>query len=236
MDESKEISKESKQKNQRDEMYEKCNKRLALIHSKYPNILEAPETIQKEASELNGLKVSLETRGVWGDKEASNGLFIDSFKIERYEEALANSESLKMYNEKYISPDEEKKFEFPEINLDEIDIAIDNMHSIEDQRKVMHKIQKLRLGFHFNEQNKKIEELYYKWGTTKIKPIEKEDVKVEATPLIKQSKFAQIYQKAKGKLKGIVDNLKNRFENKEKEIEDRGNKQGQEYNNNGEER
>ncbi len=220
MEESKEITQEVKQKNQREEMYEKCNKRLALIHSKYPNIQEAPETIQEEASELNGLKVSLTTRNIWGDKEASNGLFIDSFKIKRYEEALANSESLKKENEKYISPKEEKDFEFPEVNLEEIDIAIDNMHSIEDQRKVMNKISELRSGFHSNEQNKKINELYEKWGSAKIKPIEKEESKVEATPPIKQSKFAQIYQKAKGKLRGIVDNLRNRF-SKERNAEEK---------------
>lgn len=220
MEESKEVTEEVKQKNQREEMYQKCNKRLALIHSKYPNIKEAPETIQKEASELNGLKVSLTNRGTWGDVEASNGLFIDSFSIKRYEEALANSESLKAENEKYISPDEEKDFEFPEVNLEEIDVAIDNMHSMEDQRNVMNKIFKLKSGYHSNEQNKKIDELYQKWGNAKIKPIEKEESKVEATPPIKQSKFEQIYQKAKGKLRGIVDNLKNRF-SKERNTEEK---------------
>lgn len=62
----------------------------------------------------------------------------------------------------------------------------------------------------------------------------KEEDKVPAP--VKQSKFAQIYQKAKGKLKGIVDNFKNRFNNKEKGIEDKDNEQGQEYNNDGEDR
>lgn len=234
MEEKKETIKEVEERNKREEMYEKCNKRLALIHSKYPNIQEAPESIKKEMTELNIIKESVAYNAAeWGWVEASNGLFVDSFSIKKYEDALANSEILKEENAQYITPEEEAEFEFPDVNLEQIDNAIDNMHSLDDQRNVMNKIFELQSGYHSNEQNKKINELYEKWGNAKIKPIEKDETKIEYTPPVKLSKFEQIYQKAKGKLRGFVDKLKDRF-NKDRNKEEKNNETTVEKDNNSE--
>lgn len=223
MVERKETEQELEQRNKRAEMYEKCNKRLALIYSKFPNIQEAPASIQEEARKLGYLRGYVEYDDAeWGFVETSNGVFIDSFLKDKYEKALDGLQSLKEENLEYISKEEEAEFEYPELNLEEINNAIDNMKSLEDSRRVQHRINELLSGYHSNEQNRMIQELYEKWGNTEIKPADKEETKLEATPPVKISKFAQIYEKAKGKLRGLVSNIKSLFskENYREEKED----------------
>lgn len=186
---------------------EKCNKRLALIQSKYPNIQEAPKSIQVEYWSLSNITAQIDA----GVGDNSNG---------KYVVALGKIESVREENKHYISPEEEAKFEFPEIDFKAIEDAIDNMHSFEDRSRVLKQLSNLG-RFHSNEQNERINALIEKWDNTPIIPI-KNEKQVESTAPVKLSKFGQIYQKAKGKLRGFVDKLKDRF-NKDRNAEEKDN-------------
>lgn len=220
----------------RDEMINACIRRQAVIKSKFPDILKAPKSIQDEYFEIHGVKNALQVsrmKVTWGKTIASDGCEIDEFVAKRYEEALANSSVLKKENETYITPEEEEAFEFPEIDFDSLREELDSVKTFDERRELYNKVMKLSQEPLPENIQEKLCDLGVKVGQKKVSYFKEED-KIPAP--VKQSKFAQIYQKAKGKLKSVVDNLKSRFNNKEKNIEEKDNEQGQEYNNDGEER
>ncbi len=220
----------------RDEMINACIRRQAVIKSKFPDILKAPKSIQDEWSEIHGVKNALQVSRMgetWGRTISSDGCEVDKFMLKRYEEALANSSVLKKENETYITPEEEEAFEFPEIDFDSLREELDSVKTFDERRELYNKVMKLSQEPLPENIQEKLSNLGVEVGQKEVSYF-KEEGKVPAP--VKQSKFAQIYQKAKGKLKGVVDNLKSRFNNKEKNIEEKDNEQGQEYNNDGEER
>ena len=107
------------------------------------------------------------------------------------------------------------------------------METFDERRELYNKVMDLSQEPLPENIQEKLHDLGIEVGQKEVSYVKEED-KVPVP--VKQSKFAQIYQKAKGKLKGVVDNLKSRFNNKEKNIEEKDNEQGQEYNNDGEER
>ncbi len=225
----------------RDEMIEACIRREAVIKSKFPDILKAPKSIQDEYFEITGVKNALQVsrKETWGKTIASDGCEVDAFVVKRYEEALAKSSVLKKENETYITPEEEEAFEFPEIDFDSLREELESVDTFEKRRELYNKVMDLRQEPLPENIQEKLGKLGVEVGQKEVLYFNEEDkVREEAkvSVPVKQSKFAQIYQKAKGKLKGVVDNLKSRFNNKEKNIEEKDNEQGQEYNNDGEER
>ncbi len=219
----------------RDEMIEACIRREAVIKSKFPDILKAPKSIQDEYFEITGVKNALQVsrKETWGKTIASDGCEVDAFVVKRYEEALAKSSVLKKENETYITPEEEEAFEFPEIDFDSLREELDSVKTFDERRELYNKVMDLSQEPLPENIQEKLHDLRIEVGQKEVSYVKEED-KVPVP--VKQSKFAQIYQKAKGKLKGVVDNLKSRFNNKEKNIEEKDNEQGQEYNNDGEER
>lgn len=219
----------------RDEMIEACIRREAVIKSKFPDILKAPKSIQDEYFEITGVKNALQVsrKETWGKTIASDGCEVDAFVVKRYEEALAKSSVLKKENETYITPEEEEVFEFPEIDFDSLREELDSVKTFDERRELYNKVMDLSQEPLPENIQEKLYDLGIEVGQKEVSYVKEED-KVPVP--VKQSKFAQIYQKAKGKLKGVVDNLKSRFNNKEKNIEEKDNEQGQEYNNDGEER
>jgi hypothetical protein len=219
----------------RDEMIEACIRREAVIKSKFPDILKAPKSIQDEYFEITGVKNALQVsrKETWGKTIAFDGCEVDAFVVKRYEEALAKSSVLKKENETYITPEEEEAFEFPEIDFDSLREELDSVETFDERRELYNKVMDLSQEPLPENIQEKLHDLGIEVGQKEVSYVKEED-KVPVP--VKQSKFAQIYQKAKGKLKGVVDNLKSRFNNKEKNIEEKDNEQGQEYNNDGEER
>lgn len=204
----------------RDEMINEYIRREAIIKSKFPDILEAPKSIQEEYSQLSAMIHELRVSSMgetWGKTIASDGCAIDKFVAQKYESALARFATLKNQNEEYITREEEETFEFPEVNFDELKMKIDSVQTFDERRAVFNELTALSSEPLPETTITKIHELTTELSKKEIQFTYNKKEETDKPIPVNQSKFSQIFQKAKGRLKGIVENLKDRFNNKERE-------------------
>ena len=198
---------------------EEYTRRLGVIHQKYPDLNEAPKSIADEYSKLNTLLVGLENVQFanWGMTETSDGFQVDGFLIEKYEEALTSLEEVQAQNSEFITKEEEESFRFPEIDFEGLRAEMGEMQNLADVRALQSKISELQsqpLPREMNENlSKIIEEMYTISAEKELKEPER---KIEGgqMPVVSQSKFEQIYDNAKGKVKAMLSAIKNRFSSK----------------------
>ena len=208
---------DSEKRNQKIEEY---IRRIGVIKKKFPELETAPKSIQEEYYALKSLIDSLRTsrREIWGQDISSDGCPIDKFVKEKYETALANYELYRKENEAYITPEDEQSFEFPKIDIDSLREEIQGMETTSDCRTMYAKLAELKQQSlpestlaQLNILTKEIEQISAS-GKLVDEPSIPEDEQngdEKNTPvLVDESKFAQIYENAKGKIKEVLSKAK----------------------------
>lgn len=202
----------------KNEKIDEYTKRMGLLKYKFSDILEAKEipeeyeSIYDEYHALFSLTNSLKISRVktWGETIASDGCPVDSFVLDKYEDSLSKFKLLKEQNSKYISPEEEANFKFPEIDFDSLKEEVQNMKSNDDLHSIWTKLLDLnRSPFPESTLNKLDSIEDEMWQIAIDRNIHQPDITQEAenTALVNVSKFAEIYGKAKGKIQEVFSKI-----------------------------
>ncbi len=195
----------------RDEMIDKYIRRQAVLKNKFPEILKAPKSIQDEYFTLNSLIDSLQTsrREIWRQTIFSDGCQIDQFVEEKYEAALSKLSELNLENASYITPEDEASFKFPEIDFDGLREKTHAMETTEDYISLYNEIATIRQQPLPEDTQAKLYEIQKEIATVKLREQETPEINPPAT--VNESKFAQIYGKAKGKIHEVFGKIKSFF-------------------------
>ena len=219
---------ENVQQNQskREEMIEIYTKREDLIKSKFPEISKAPVSIQQEYYALNTLVDSLQTsrREIWGKTTSSDGYQIDGFVAEKYENALEKVNAVREENRQYISIEDEENFQYPEIDFNALTREARLLQTKEQYNELYRRITELTLEplpeatkARLSNIQKQMNEMLYKGLIKDQKKVQKPEMIQPVT--VTQSKFAQIYQKAKGRIREAFSKIKTMIKDKTKDNE-----------------
>ncbi len=192
----------------RNEMIDKYIRRQAILKNKFPEILKAPKSIQDEYFTLNSLIDSLQTsrREIWGQTISSDGCQIDKFVAEKYEAALSKFYELNSENASYITPEEEASFKFPEIDFEGLREKVHAMETTADYSALYSEIAKIGQEPLPEDTQAKLYDIQKEMATIKLREEETPEVNPPAT--VNESKFAQIYEKAKGKIHEVFGKIK----------------------------
>ena len=203
----------------RKKMIETYTKRQGVIISKFPKISEAPKSIQDEYYALieiiNAMQAS--SRTISGQTISSDGIPIDIFVKEKYEDALAKLPKFREENITYISPEEEANFEFLKIDFNKLYNEIEEVKTRKDSMDIYNKLLKLGEQPLPQETRKKLDEIKAKTLEAAKELREKEETTQSTeTPVlpVTESKFAQIYGKAKGRIQEVFKKIKSFFQEK----------------------
>ena len=198
----------------RDETINKFIRRMAVIKSKFPEFSNAPKSIQDEYFTLNRLVDSLQSsrRGIWGPTIASDGCEIDKFVKEKYESALAQLDELSQENLSYITYEEDANFKFPEIDFEGLRQRIDSMTK-DDYSSLYSELTRMMQQPFPEETTNKLHDML-KDLLSKSVELNKTTPMPEAKIVVTESKFAQIYGKARGKIKEVFSKIKSLFKQK----------------------
>lgn len=212
---------ENKQKNapdveKRDQMIDTYIRRQAVIKSRFPEILEAPKSIQDEYFALNSLVDSLQTsrREIWGQTISSDGCKIDSFVAQKYEDALARFSEFNRENAQYITREEEENFEFPEIDFNWLREELQGIKTTTGYRAFYSKLAQLQQEPLPEATKAKLYELNKEMAQISMdgKLVEEEtNQRAEVPTMVNESKFAHIYGKAKGTIQQVFSKIKSFF-------------------------
>lgn len=220
------IEKSSTEK--REEMLAYYIKRNAVIKDKYSNMQEAPETVQKEQRALKNMISALKNsrrKTVWSRTESSDGLDIDSFQQKVYEEALEEYNNCHEENLTYITKEDEENFKFGNLNYDAIRKQMETLKTAEDVNWFVSRYEYNpdRTSLEMQDELDRIiaeafelnlpTEAELEYNETKETTDVQENIKLP----VQESKFAQIYGKAKGRLKEAFSKLKNAF-NRDRQV------------------
>lgn len=154
------------EENKETQRIDEYNKRMALIKSKYPNIYDAntPKSIQDEFRALNGLVNALKTPETWGNVQVEEGIQVDRFVLDRYNQAKQDAEKLKGENTKYIAKEEEEAFKLPEIDIEAIKQEIANMKDSADSTRVQNMIYNENNQYLPTKTRQELKKLGEEWG------------------------------------------------------------------------
>lgn len=205
---------------------ETCIRRQAVIKSKFPEISEAPASIQQEYYALNSLVDSLKTsrREIRGKTTSSDGYQIDGFVAEKYENALEKVNAVSEENRQYISIEDEENFQYPEIDFNALTREARLMQTKEQYNELYRRITELTLEPLPEATKARLSNIQKQMNEMLYKGLIKEQKKVQKTEMIQpvtvtQSKFAQIYQKAKGRIREAFSKIKTMIKDKTKDSE-----------------
>lgn len=182
-----------------DNKIEDYRKRGAFLESKYPNMDEAPKSVQEEVSAL----VTLLNYTRYNSEEKLTG----SLK-ENYEDALERYRNAQEDNKNIIDPEEENLFEVPKVDFEELNEEFGDVRTEGDATEFLKKLISVQSQrWLSNEEIIKLDELEYDLAkkSNDIKMIKKSEVAV------KKSSFEKIYNKARavpGKLKEAFNRFK----------------------------
>ena len=219
---------EKVQQNQskREEMIEIYTQRVSLIKSKFPEISTAPASIQQEYYALNTLIDSLKTsrREIRGRTTSSDGYPIDGFVAEKYENAVENVNKVQEENRQYVSIEDEENFQYPEIDFNGLIREARLMKTREQYNELYGRITELgseplpeATKARLSDIQKQMNDMLYKGLIKEQKDVQEPQMvqPVAVTP----SKFAQIYQKAKGRIRETFSKIKTMIKEKSKDKE-----------------
>lgn len=200
----------------RNEMIDTYIRRQAILKNKFPEILEAPKSIQDEYFALNSMVDSLQTsrREIWGQTISSDGCAIDSFVAQKYEDALARFSELNRENAQYITHEEEANFEFPAIDFEGLREEVQGMKTTTDYRTLYSKLAQLQQEPLPESTKAKLYELNKEMAQiSKDGKLVEEETKprAEVPAQVNESMFAHIYGKAKGKIQQAFSKIKSFF-------------------------
>ncbi len=195
------------------EKIESYIRRQAIIKSKFPDILKAPASIQKEYYALNSMIDSLQTsrREIWGKTTSSDGYEIDKFVAEKYEEKLSEFKELNEENKQYISREDEENFKYPEIDFDALTQEVQEMQTNTDYRTLYRKVTELKSQPLPEATKARLSNLQKEMNQRAYNGLQKDEEKVpkiETLQTVNESKFAGIYEKAKGRIKEVFSRIK----------------------------
>lgn len=222
------LQKEMEEKRSR--AIDKYRRRMAVIITKYPDLLKAPSTIQQEYYSLSSLVDSLKTsrRVVWGESKSSDGIIVDRFVANKYETKLLDYKKYNLINTEYISQEEDKNFEYEKIDYDAFRQDIENMETGNDFKVIYDKIILLE-KFPFPEaEQRKIDEILNE-ATDKCFLLKdfadlKPKMKSPEIPYAKSSQvyveektLSKLYHKSKDKISEVYSKIKSKFLDKDNE-------------------
>lgn len=210
---------ENKQKNEEytnqiNTMIDTYIRRQGVIKSKFPDIGnpdKTPISVRDEYYALNTLIDSLNTtrRGVWGKRIASDGVAIDGFVKEKYEMAINEYRELNKENELYITQEEEKNFEFPDIGIESLREQVQAIQNRDDADTVFKKLITLRQQPLPENTQYEINDLMGQiWVNLSAREKEVKESQAEKPAVVDESKLAKIYGKAKGKIQEVFGKIK----------------------------
>lgn len=216
----------------REAMIEMYIKRKAIIRNKYPKIYAetTPESIQAEYKALNTLVDSLQTsrQETWGNMISSDGCAIDGFIAKKYEDALNKFSQFNQENAIYITREEEENFKFPEIDFEGLEAKIGEVKTYNEWRAVKSLLVNIQQQPLPEDVTKKLWELSDKLSMTKTIAEEPKEMENETPALVNESKFSEIYGKAKGRVQQVFAKIKSFFKqqsqdqnNQEQDFEER---------------
>lgn len=205
------------------EMCDFYTRRMAVLESKFPEILEAPKSIQDEYFALNSLTDTLRTPAGIGDDIQSDGCTIDTRYEEKYRNALKKYSTARAENESiYITLEEDASFEFPKIDFDGFEQRINDMKSVQDYYPIYEDMLPLLNGNWPSETRRKLSELQKQLT---MKSIEIEDRPNESVEQMENNSkvpvqdtiFKKIYRKARGGLTEALSKLGSMFRRQSQE-------------------
>ena len=225
-EEEKDFKKAQEERAQIDVKIDTYIHRQAVIKSKFPEISEAPASIQQEYYALNTLIDSLKTsrREIRGRTTSSDGYPIDGFVAEKYENALENVNKVQEENRQYVSIEDEENFQYPEIDFNGLIREARLMKTREQYNELYGRITELgseplpeATKARLSDIQKQMNDMLYKGLIKEQKDVQEPQMvqPVAVTP----SKFAQIYQKAKGRIRETFSKIKTMIKEKSKDKE-----------------
>lgn len=205
------------------EMCDFYTRRMAVLNSKFPEILEAPKSIKDEYFALKSLIDTLQF--CEGNEIQSDGCTINTRYEEKYREALNKYSTARAENEQiYITPEEDASFEFPQIDFDGFRKRIDDMQTVQDYYPILDDIELLLKEHWPSETSRKLEELQ---KNLVLKSLEIEERPKESgnseqngancNVPVQDTFFGKIYRKARGGLTEALSKLGSMFRRQSQE-------------------
>lgn len=206
-----------------DEKLNYFRKLEAIANEKFKGKIKDDKDIRNAIMSLNVARGQLKTAGVWGPTKASDGMTVDKFKKEAYEESLKRINVL--YD--HISQEEIENFKFPDVSkkLEEMNERANNVKTMKEFSDFYKEYLAFVKGPISVETEKNMNEIYYKMNrnfaeyTVEEEKKSKEEKNENVAP-IKKSKFAQIYDSMKGKTKSAWNKIQSIFKRKEIDKQD----------------
>lgn len=213
----------------RDEMIDKCVRRQGAIAQKFPNLFKESEplSVLHEYMALNSIIDSLRYSSPELGEDGS--LKVDIHVAKKYNDALARSSELNKENEQYITHEEEENFQFPEIDFEGLNQEMQELQTVEECLAFKRRVQKMQTELHVPQATyaelrevlsqssgvlKGIVENNKTNERTEDSVPQNEKSENSAPALVGESKFAKIYQEAKGRIQKVFQNIKNFFKGK----------------------